>query len=705
VHGSTVHGSTVHGSTVHGSTVHATVHATVQITMEAGRSYRQWAGFGMCGNRRELSMKTIFHRFHVVALIGGLLAGWPSSSVAAPTAKQALTLKPMQRDVEFDTPTDDEIAKCTIELTDGDGASAWVVRSPNRTLLRRFVDTNGDNKIDNWCYYQAGSEVYRDVDTDFDERADQFRWMGLEGLRWGIDENSDGLIDRWLNISAEEVTLEVVAAIKDALSRDPRVAGQASQRFAGLLPTKSELKKLGLGPSDSARIGRQIQDAVDAFGEAAKSQDIVSPETEWMHFFASKPGILPKGTDGSTQDVVVYENAAAILETGDGDGQLAIGTLVKLGDSWRLIGLPAGLLPADVDSTELTLLLQSSGAANLANAGPPPGALAEGMRKLIAQQQRVAETLRRTDDPSKRRGLYKELLSSQQTLAEQSTSRDDRLMWIRQMADTISEAMLGGDITDGNGLFGEIMASIPDIPGKSDVEAYITYRQIQAEYTLQTQQSDNENFGRVHEVWLKRLTAFVKRYPDSNDGLEAMLQLGLAEEFSGNEEEAIDWYRQVEKKGGENLYGKKAAGAINRLESVGKEFSLSGRTVAGDKFDLGQLKGNLVLVHYWATYGNSTAEDVNRLKKLYAIYEKKGLRILGVNLDHTQESLEKFLKQSRSHWPNLHEEGGFDSRLAVQMGVFTVPTMILVDVDGKVVNRNIHVAELEKVLVDRTKKR
>ena len=39
-----------------------------------------------------------------------------------------------------------------------------------------------------------------------------------------------------------------------------------------------------------------------------------------------------------------------------------------------------------------------------------------------------------------------------------------------------------------------------------------------------------------------------------------------------------------------------------------------------------------------------------------------------------------------------------DSRLAIDYGIVSLPTMFLVDAQGKVLNRNLRVAELEKQL-------
>jgi hypothetical protein len=49
----------------------------------------------------------------------------------------------------------------------------------------------------------------------------------------------------------------------------------------------------------------------------------------------------------------------------------------------------------------------------------------------------------------------------------------------------------------------------------------------------------------------------------------------------------------------------------------------------------------------------------------------------------------------------LYEPGGLDSRLATELGIITLPTMILVDSRGNVLNRSIHAGELDDELAKR----
>src|ERR1041384_3542893 len=173
-----------------------------------------------------------------------------SAGAASPTVEQALKLAPIQKDVDYDIPSAADAAKCTIKAEKVGGQTGWVVRGPNGQILRQFVDTNGDNVVDRWSYFKDGIEVYRDIDENFNGKADQYRWLNTAGMRWGMDKAEDGKIDSWKQISPEEVSAEVVLAIRD---KDPA-------RFARVLLTPSEAKSLGLGQAKT----KQLLDKIGA---------------------------------------------------------------------------------------------------------------------------------------------------------------------------------------------------------------------------------------------------------------------------------------------------------------------------------------------------------------------------------------------------------------------------------------------------------
>ena len=252
------------------------------------------------------------------------------TQAASPSAAEALKLAPIQKGVDYDQPSADDAAKCTITARKLNGKVGWVVEAPSGTVLREFVDTNGDNIVDEWSYFKDGLEVYRDIDADFNRKAEQSRWFHTAGSRWGVDKDEDGVIDGWKAISAEEVTAEVVAAL----------ATKDKARFSRLLLGPAELKSLGLGDEKVEELGKRLAAAEAEFAKLADEQKALGPDAKWLQFSASGPGVVPSGTHGSTEDIRVYENVAAIVESGGKTGEVLVGTLVQVGDGWRVIGAP-----------------------------------------------------------------------------------------------------------------------------------------------------------------------------------------------------------------------------------------------------------------------------------------------------------------------------------------------------------------------------
>jgi thiol-disulfide isomerase/thioredoxin len=134
---------------------------------------------------------------------------------------------------------------------------------------------------------------------------------------------------------------------------------------------------------------------------------------------------------------------------------------------------------------------------------------------------------------------------------------------------------------------------------------------------------------------------------------------------------------------------------------VGNPIPLAGNTLDGKQASLAAYRGKTVLIHYWATWCEPCKQDLEILKQIQAKYAAQGLALIGVNLDSDRALAVQFLRSQPLPWPQLYEPGGLDSRFATEMGILTLPTMILVDNEGKVINRSIHAGELDEELSKR----
>lgn len=185
-------------------------------------------------------------------------------------------------------------------------------------------------------------------------------------------------------------------------------------------------------------------------------------------------------------------------------------------------------------------------------------------------------------------------------------------------------------------------------------------------------------------------------YPRSADTAEAMLQLGTSDEFSGEEEEAKNWYRQIVDNFPKSASAAKAAGSITRLDSVGKVLKLHGAGLDGKTVDLARLRKKVVLLQYWATWCEPCKADMETIKDAVAKFGKDGFAVVSISLDSKKEDVTAYLKKHSLPWTHIYEQGGLDSRLADELGIQTLPAMLLIDQDGKVVNRAINAAEIDR---------
>jgi thiol-disulfide isomerase/thioredoxin len=177
-----------------------------------------------------------------------------------------------------------------------------------------------------------------------------------------------------------------------------------------------------------------------------------------------------------------------------------------------------------------------------------------------------------------------------------------------------------------------------------------------------------------------------------------MLQLAFRDEFEGREKESIDRYQQIVTGFADSPQARKATGAVRRLESVGKPLALAGTSIDGRTFSVEAFRGVPVLVHYWSTDCEPCKVDLAQIRELHSKYGPKKFGVVGVALDGDKSKLTKFLQAKPLPWPQLHEPGGLDSRLAEEFGVLALPTMVLVGADGTVLDRNVSITGLEKRL-------
>ncbi len=117
--------------------------------------------------------------------------------------------------------------------------------------------------------------------------------------------------------------------------------------------------------------------------------------------------------------------------------------------------------------------------------------------------------------------------------------------------------------------------------------------------------------------------------------------------------------------------------ASGTLSGPAKDFTLKSRS--GKNIRLAELKGNVVLINFWASWCAPCRQEMPKLEELYNKYKDLGFVILGVNLDATRDLSQKLLKDITVTFPVLFDP---ENNVSEAYKIESMPTTIIVDKEG-----------------------
>jgi peroxiredoxin len=118
-------------------------------------------------------------------------------------------------------------------------------------------------------------------------------------------------------------------------------------------------------------------------------------------------------------------------------------------------------------------------------------------------------------------------------------------------------------------------------------------------------------------------------------------------------------------------------------------FSL--KDLQGKVFRLSNHRGKPVLIFFGTTWCPSCRGELPFYKEIYETYPKRGLEVTYINIMEPREKVAKFAKTNSLPFKILLDE---DGEVATSYAVVGVPTLVLIDKEGKIIKVTHSTADL-----------
>ena len=139
-----------------------------------------------------------------------------------------------------------------------------------------------------------------------------------------------------------------------------------------------------------------------------------------------------------------------------------------------------------------------------------------------------------------------------------------------------------------------------------------------------------------------------------------------------------------------------APGEAPSSSSLGEAPDFTLPTLAGDSLRLSDLRGQIVLLNFWATWCAPCIQEIPELIALHDELNPHGFTVVGVSLDEEGSDFVKlFTERFGITYPlPLDEEGTVSEAYG---GVWALPTTYVIDPEGQIIQRVIGLFPVEEM--------
>jgi len=114
------------------------------------------------------------------------------------------------------------------------------------------------------------------------------------------------------------------------------------------------------------------------------------------------------------------------------------------------------------------------------------------------------------------------------------------------------------------------------------------------------------------------------------------------------------------------------------------EFSLPDLRHSGDRVRLSDLRGQVVVVNFWASWCAECRVEQRALSQTWQRFRDSGVVVLGVNFEDATDDARQYVASTRTSYPVVVDT---HSKTALAYGLRGVPETYVIDRHGRLVDR------------------
>ena len=235
--------------------------------------------------------------------------------------------------------------------------------------------------------------------------------------------------------------------------------------------------------------------------------------------------------------------------------------MIQLGATWKFIELPRA-----IDPEKPIVAARQRDPRDALRPGEqrqPRDEAVDAALKALADYDIKNAPLLQTGEKDKIAKYHVGRVPLLRAVVKASKNPDEQLGYNKQVVDSLVAALRTDLYPQGRKPLETIIAD----GGK--LGSYAAYSMIDAEFAMKNDKP-GANILANQKKWMADLEDFLKKFPDSDEVPAVLLHLANANEFNAEEEKAREQYGKLVEGYAATDAGKKAAGALRRLDLVGQ---------------------------------------------------------------------------------------------------------------------------------------